>query len=67
MAAYTIQVDEKTQAGAGLVSYLYSLGVIVKKHKSVRKSGLDEALEDVRQGRVYHAESVDDMIHQILG
>ena len=26
-----------------------------------------EALEDVKHGRVYHAESVDDMFKQILG
>lgn len=26
-----------------------------------KKSGLDEALDDVKQGRVYHAESVSDL------
>lgn len=29
--------------------------------------GFKEAMEDVREGRVYHAESVDDMFLQILG
>lgn len=31
------------------------------------KTGLDEALEDIKTGRVYHAESVEDMFNQILG
>lgn len=29
-------------------------------------TGLDEALEDVKAGRVYHAASVDDLIKQCL-
>ena len=29
--------------------------------------GFKEAMEDIREGRVYHAESVDDMFQQILG
>ncbi len=30
-------------------------------------AGYKEAMEDVKHGRVYHAESVDDMFKQILG
>jgi len=67
MASYTIRINERTQAGASLLEYLYSLGVVIEKLKPVRKTGLDEALEDVKKGRVYHAESVDDMFAQILG
>ena len=29
--------------------------------------GFKEAMDDIREGRVYHAESVDDMFQQILG
>lgn len=32
-----------------------------------KTAGYREALEDVKQGRVYHADSVDDMFKQILG
>ena len=32
-----------------------------------RKSGIEEADEDIRKGRVYKAASVDDMFKQILG
>ena len=30
-------------------------------------AGYKEAMDDVKYGRVYHAESVDDMFNQILG
>ncbi|MDE6514536.1 MAG: response regulator [Bacteroidales bacterium] len=43
-------------------------GVSIAQSKTVkRKSGLDEALEDIEAGRVYHAESTDEMFKQILG
>jgi hypothetical protein len=32
-----------------------------------RRKGIDEAEEDIRKGRVYKADSVDDMFEQILG
>ena len=32
-----------------------------------RKKGIEEAEEDIRKGRVYKADSVDDMFKQILG
>jgi predicted transcriptional regulator len=31
-----------------------------------RRTGLDEAIEDIEAGRVYKAESVDDMVNQIM-
>ncbi len=30
-----------------------------------RKTGLDEALEDVKAGRVYHADNIDDLFRQL--
>ena len=30
-------------------------------------SGYKEAMEDVRQGRIYHAKNTEDMFQQILG
>lgn len=39
-----------------------------KKSKEKKfKCGLDEALEDVRAGRVYTAKSTDDLFQTILG
>lgn len=40
-------------------------GVTLKKTDCKCKTGLDEALEDVVAGRVYHATSVDDLFNQL--
>lgn len=67
MSSYAIQINERTLAGQSLLEYLTSLGVIIEQLKPRRKNGLDEALEDVKKGRVYHAANADDMFTQILG
>ena len=67
MAAYAIQINERTLAGQSLLEYLTSLGVIVERLKPRHKNGLEEALEDVKKGRVYHAANADEMFTQILG
>lgn len=36
------------------------------KIKSKKKNGLDEALDDIKAGRIYHAQSTDDLMKQIL-
>ena len=38
-----------------------------KKYDITKTAGYREAMDDVKHGRVYHAESVDDMFKQILG
>ena len=67
MATYAVNINERTQAGKSLFVYLNSLGVIVERLAQPRRAGIDEALDDVRNGRVYHADSVDAMFKQILG
>ena len=38
-----------------------------KEHDITKTAGYREAMDDVKNGRVYHADSVDDMFKQILG
>ena len=38
-----------------------------KEFDITKTAGYREAMDDVKNGRVYHAESVDDMFKQILG
>ena len=38
-----------------------------KEYDITKTAGYREAMDDVKNGRVYHAESVDDMFKQILG
>ena len=40
---------------------------IARSARKKPKSGLEEALDDVKNGRVYRAESVDDLFQKILG
>ncbi len=42
-------------------------GVSIAPKPRRRRSGIEEAEEDIRKGRVYKAASVDDMFEQILG
>ena len=42
-------------------------GVTVVKTKTrTKKCGLDEALDDVKAGRVYKAKDVDDLFNQLM-
>lgn len=38
-----------------------------KKYDITKTAGFREAMDDIKHGRVYHADSVDDMFKQILG
>lgn len=40
-------------------------GVSIAKPSRKKKCGLDEALDDVKAGRVHHADSVDDMFKSL--
>ena len=42
-------------------------GVSLAKPMRKKKSGIEEAFEDIKAGRVTQANSVDDMFNQILG
>jgi hypothetical protein len=45
-----------------------SVRVHKAKNEGITKTaGYKEAMDDIKHGRVYHAESVDDMFKQILG
>lgn len=49
------------------ISMLRGVEKVAKPRTTKRSAELDEALRDVQEGRVYHADSVDDMFKQILG
>lgn len=58
-----VSVMQQVKKTLALVRGIKSISIPRKK----RMCGLDRALKDVEEGRVYHAESVDDMFKQILG
>jgi hypothetical protein len=63
MATLIIEYDARNKFARKTIDYILSLGIFKVKHSS---SGIDEALKDVKEGRVYKAESVDDMFKKIL-
>ena len=51
-----------------LLKGVTSVRVHKTKNEDITKTaGYKEAMEDIKHGRVYHAESVDEMFKQILG
>ena len=67
MEQILINVEDKSILNS-LRKILNSLnGVSIVKQKKKRKTGLDEAIEDVKAGRVYTAEDSEEMFKHILG
>ena len=67
MEQIIINVEDKSILNS-LRKILNSLnGVSIVKQKKKRKTGLDEAIEDVKAGRVYTAEDSEEMFKHILG
>lgn len=58
-----VSVMQQVKKTLTLIKGVKSVSMPRKK----RMCGLDRALKDVEEGRVYHAESVEDMFKQIFG
>ena len=53
MATYTINIDEKDIAGQHFLAYIKTLPFIsLTEKKKEKMNDLDEALEDIRMGRL---------------
>ena len=66
MATYTVTINERTNAGRQLLKYLLGLGLIKDRVSVRKKTGLEEAEEDIRAGRVYTASSAADLFNQLM-
>ena len=66
MATYTVTINERTNAGRQLLSYLLGLGLIKEKVATKKKTGFEEAEEDIKAGRVYTAKSAADLFNQLM-
>jgi len=62
MAIITIEYDAQNKIDRKTIEYILSLGLFKVKHIS----GIEEALEDVKNSHVKKAKSVDDMFEKIL-
>ena len=66
MATITLTTNNQTKLDL-LMVLAKELRVKCVPVQEKRKSGIELADEDIRSGKVYKAESVDDMFNQILG
>ena len=67
MTQITINVED-----ASMVPHLKKIlgalkGVSISKSKTKNKTGIEEAYDDIKAGRIYHADSTDDLFNQVLG
>ncbi|MCM1531404.1 MAG: hypothetical protein NC048_02955 [Bacteroides sp.] len=65
MNEYILRVEDKSLLSAIKKMLALLPGVTLLPVKKVRKTGMDEALEDVSEGRVYSASSVADFMYQM--
>lgn len=67
MTQITINVEDKSTLSL-LKRLIKELpGASLAKPIRKKKTGIEEAYEDINSGRVYYADSADDMFKQILG
>ena len=61
------KVKQACKMLVGVTSVKVQKDAISKTMDVTKTAGYREAMDDVKHGRVYHADSVDDMFKQILG
>lgn len=66
MATLTLNYDGRNKTARSIVEMLRSLDIFHVVETPARKSGIEQALEDVAAGRVYRAKDGADLIHQCL-
>lgn len=66
MATYNITINEKTRAGKKLVALLESLSEVVSFTEVKPKKGMNEAFEDIKNGRIFEADNAKDLIYKCL-
>ena len=65
MTTYAITLNERTNAGKALLSYLQTLGVLLTEITPKRKTGYIRSQEDIRKGRVEKIASSDEMFQSL--
>lgn len=66
MATYNITINEKTRAGKKLVALLESLSEVVSFTEVKPNKSMNEALDDIKNGRLFEAENAKDLIDKCL-
>jgi hypothetical protein len=64
MTTVTLRYDARNKNISTLLDVIKNLGAV--SVEMPRKTGLDEAIEDIKKGRVYTAKNAKDLIAQCL-
>lgn len=64
MSELTVTIEDTTMADSIKQAISMLKGVVSVKIKYKRKSSIERAIEDVAKGRIYEADSVDDLLRQ---
>jgi len=64
MATLTINYDTRDENITRLLEVIMNLGATLVN--TTHKTGIDEALEDVKNGRIYAAKNAESLINQCL-
>ena len=76
MSSYIIKINENNLVGKRLMDYLMSLSEtsnyieVIPQKAEKKMTGLDEAIEDIKEGRVTTYENYDEYekaVHKMLG
>ena len=66
MKTYEITIDDNNISGKHFLKYVKTLPFVsVSRPKAKKMNGLDEALEDIREGRVSEIKDIDEFFIQI--
>ena len=65
MATITLEYNPQTKGTLEFVNRIRESGFFTIKTHSKRQRGIDEAMEDIKMGKVYKAKNVEDLFNQL--
>ena len=65
MATITLEYNPQTKGSLEFINRIKESGFFTIKAPSKRKSGIEEAIEDIKTGKVYKAQNVEDLFKQL--
>ena len=65
MATITLEYNPQAQGALEFVNRIRESGFFTIKIPSRRQSGMEEAMKDIKMGRVYKAKNVEDLFKQL--
>ena len=65
MASITLEYNPRTKGAVDFVNRIRKSGFFTVKTMPKKKSGIEEALDDIEMGRVFKANDVEDLFKQL--